>query len=378
MEELQYFKKIILDSGLFDENFYLYFNADVKDSGEDPIIHYLTFGWKEERNPSLKFNTKLYLDAYLDVKKLEINPLLHYILYGQAEGRNGFKSEIGHQVLENICNDFDFWKDKSLDINGNPVIIDNVFGCLSPVDIPLTREGGRASVTGTWMRMRDAIYALTKALNLKPVLNLNQENKKIKGISLSDVSACSIILDRLFDHKNTFLHKEPFLDILNPSEEFKYLDFIISSDVFEHVSPPIEAAFENCFNMLSSGGALILTVPYLLDREETIEHFPNLFNWHLVEEDYDKNGTRFYIENITKEGDKEILNNVSFHDGGGQAIEMRVFALNSILKIAKGIGFTINKVDEDIPLFGIDKTADILNYENNKMLLSVPLILRKP
>ena len=379
MDELQYFKEIIGKSGFFDESFYLIFNRNVKDENIDPITHYLIYGWKEGRNPSFKFNTQLYLNANLDVKESGINPLLHYILHGQAEGRKGsFENEIDRQILENICIDFDFWKNKSLNIGNNKVIIDNVFGWLSPVDTPLSREGGKAYATGTWMRMREVIYALTKALNLKPVLTLNQENKKIKGISLSDESICSMILDRLFDHKNTFFHKEPFLDILNPTEEFRNLDFIISSDVFEHVPPPIEAAFENCFNMLNKGGALILTIPYLLEHEETIEHFPNLYNWRLIEENDGKNVKRFYIENITKEGNKEILSDINFHGGSGQTIEMRIFALNSILKIAKKIGFNINKVDDDIPLFGIDKTADVLNYKNDKTLLSVPLILKKP
>ena len=90
MKELQFLKEKIKNSGLFDEQFYLNLYADIKNSGIDPIEHYLIFGWEEGRYPSLKFDTRSYLDAYSDVKKSKMNPLLHYILFGKNEGRNAF------------------------------------------------------------------------------------------------------------------------------------------------------------------------------------------------------------------------------------------------------------------------------------------------
>ncbi len=90
MQQLDYFKILVGKSGLFDKNFYLFINQDVKKANMDPIVHYLVYGWREGRNPSPKFNTNLYLDAYPDVKKAGINPLLHYVLYGRNEGREIF------------------------------------------------------------------------------------------------------------------------------------------------------------------------------------------------------------------------------------------------------------------------------------------------
>lgn len=369
MDILYYFKEIINNSGFFDETFYICSNQDIKNVNIDPVIHYLIYGWKEGRNPSLKFNTKSYLDSYSDVKESGINPLLHYILYGRDEGRNAFGIKIDHSFLEIICNDFPLLKDRTLYYGKDRIIIDNVFGCVSGVSLPIIKEGGVACATKTWMRIRAVAYALTKGLNLKPILSLNKVNKTIKGVSLSDTSSCSLILDQLFDHQNTFLDKNPFLDIMNPPATINNLDFIISSDVFEHVTPPIEIAFKNSFNILKNGGILILTVPYIKEDKETIEHFPNLFNWRLNNKEDDRGQKYFYIENITKDGNKEIFKNIIFHEGEGQVIEMRLFTLKSILKIAEDVGFVVRIIDENVPLFGID---------NNGVDSAPPLILKKP
>lgn len=66
-------------SKLFDADYYLAANPDVRRSGIDPAIHYLIHGWKESRNPSMAFNTAAYLTANPDVVAARVNPLLHYL-----------------------------------------------------------------------------------------------------------------------------------------------------------------------------------------------------------------------------------------------------------------------------------------------------------
>ena len=61
-------KKIIYFD-LFDEQYYLKHNPDVKNSRISPIDHYLYFGYKEGRNPGKLFNNNYYLKKYPDVKK---------------------------------------------------------------------------------------------------------------------------------------------------------------------------------------------------------------------------------------------------------------------------------------------------------------------
>ncbi len=82
--------KIIAKSKYFNKRWYLKQNPDVKKSGIDPIEHYLQFGWKEGRNPSVKFDGTEYLERYSDIKKAKLNPLLHYERYGKKENRRTF------------------------------------------------------------------------------------------------------------------------------------------------------------------------------------------------------------------------------------------------------------------------------------------------
>jgi hypothetical protein len=75
---------------LFDTNYYLAQNPDVRAAGVDPLKHYEAFGWREGRDPSLLFSTGRYLAANRDVRAVGAQPLLHYVQYGQYEGRMAF------------------------------------------------------------------------------------------------------------------------------------------------------------------------------------------------------------------------------------------------------------------------------------------------
>ena len=80
-------KELLSNSGLFDAEYYLQHNPDVRNVGLDPIEHYLKFGGFEGRNPSADFDSKWYLDHNPDVSSAEINPFLHYLKFGKEEGR---------------------------------------------------------------------------------------------------------------------------------------------------------------------------------------------------------------------------------------------------------------------------------------------------
>ena len=77
----------IEDSNLFDEEFYTSKYPDIAISNKDPLTHYLFYGYKEGKIPSLDFDSNFYLNAYPDIKEYNINPLLHYISHGIEEGR---------------------------------------------------------------------------------------------------------------------------------------------------------------------------------------------------------------------------------------------------------------------------------------------------
>jgi glycosyltransferase involved in cell wall biosynthesis/ubiquinone/menaquinone biosynthesis C-methylase UbiE len=76
------------ESGLFDTDYYLASNLDVRSAGIDPARHYLLHGWKEHRDPSQRFSTARYLAENPDVARARVNPLLHYLRHGRREGRS--------------------------------------------------------------------------------------------------------------------------------------------------------------------------------------------------------------------------------------------------------------------------------------------------
>ena len=76
---------LIKKSNLFDSEYYLANNEDVKNAKVDPIKHYLKFGWKEGKNPSVKFDGNEYLDKRPDVQVADICPLVHYLKFGKYE-----------------------------------------------------------------------------------------------------------------------------------------------------------------------------------------------------------------------------------------------------------------------------------------------------
>jgi glycosyltransferase involved in cell wall biosynthesis len=95
------------DSKWFDKDYYLKKYPKIKKSGMNPLLHYLCFGYKEGKLPSIQFDGNYYLNVHKDVKKLGFNPLVHYTLYGKNEGR----------IFKSSFEDYKFAKYSARDIN---------------------------------------------------------------------------------------------------------------------------------------------------------------------------------------------------------------------------------------------------------------------
>lgn len=76
-----------LVSSFFDREFYLSSNEDVRENDIDAVEHYMTFGFKENRNPTQWFDVKFYLDQNPDVQKNGGDPFLHFLTFGWQEKR---------------------------------------------------------------------------------------------------------------------------------------------------------------------------------------------------------------------------------------------------------------------------------------------------
>ncbi len=71
----------------FDRDYYNNKYSDIAESNIDPLLHYISCGWLEGKNPTNWFSTKYYLDFNKDVRTSGVNPFVHYILDGKKEGR---------------------------------------------------------------------------------------------------------------------------------------------------------------------------------------------------------------------------------------------------------------------------------------------------
>jgi SAM-dependent methyltransferase len=211
----------------------------------------------------------------------------------------------------------------------------------------LTREGATCQTCRSTARARAIIRVLSTELFGDSLLLPDFPRRpEIRGLGMTDWKGYAEKLAEKFDYRNTYYHREPKLDISAASiaSELMANDFIISSEVFEHVVPPVSRAFENVWKMLKPGGVLVLTVPYGT-QETTVEHFPELNEFSIVEKD-----SAFVLRNKTKAGVVQEFNDLVFHGGPGSTLEMRVFAENALIQHLKDAGFADIKVHQTADL----------------------------
>lgn len=235
--------------------------------------------------------------------------------------------------------------------------------CDRPAAAP-GREVPGCAKCGSTVRLRSLIALLSRelfgvdlALPDFPVL------KGIRAFGMSDPDPLAERLAEKFDYVNTFYHQEPRLDIVNPAQEHigRY-DFILSSEVLEHVPPPVEHAFANLNRMLKPDGLLLLTAPYKLGNG-TEEHFPDLHQYALAAP-----GGRTVLVNRRRDGSLEIFENLCFHGGDGSTLEMRVFTEVALKELLAAAGFhSVHVASEDVAEFGVQHSES----------WSLPIVARK-
>ncbi|GKQ63221.1 hypothetical protein KAM338_33980 [Aeromonas caviae] len=101
--------KDIVNSGLFDAEYYMSRYPDIKLVSEDYIRHYCEIGWHQGLNPSGDFDTNAYLEAYSDIKNAGLNPFWHYVVAGR------FESRLSNPLKKNIYEEND-WNKIALEV----------------------------------------------------------------------------------------------------------------------------------------------------------------------------------------------------------------------------------------------------------------------
>ena len=75
------------NSGIFDHDFYLRSNPDVASRGEDPLVHYLRYGWREGRCPGPLFDPEYYGGQLAEEEAGTFEPVQHFISTGWRMGK---------------------------------------------------------------------------------------------------------------------------------------------------------------------------------------------------------------------------------------------------------------------------------------------------
>jgi SAM-dependent methyltransferase len=214
----------------------------------------------------------------------------------------------------------------------------------------LERETGSCQGCRSTVRLRSIIDLLSRALfgASLPIARFPRDSRKC-GVGLSDAHVYAHRLARKLTYVNTYYHQPPRLDVCAPDPALRdSCDFVLASDVLEHVVPPVNAAFAGIHSMLRTNGVLVGSVPYSLNPA-TIEHFPQLHEFHID----GKPGAR-RLHNRRRDGVDETFDRLVFHGGDGATLEMREFSRASLTAELEAAGFSrIRIAEQDVYEWGI-------------------------
>lgn len=199
----------------------------------------------------------------------------------------------------------------------------------------LSRETRSCVVCGSSVRFRAMAHLLTLEICGRPTaLSDAPTREDIAVIGLSDAAEYALPIAAKYAYENTWFHTAPHLDIANvdPARFGRY-DFVVASDVFEHVAPPVARAFANARRLLKADGKFIFTVPFSLEPDSR-EHYPDLHEWSVT----DRAGV-WTLSNRTVDGRQQTFTDLVFHGGPGSTLEMRVFSRAALKREFLRAGF---------------------------------------
>jgi SAM-dependent methyltransferase len=167
--------------------------------------------------------------------------------------------------------------------------------------------------------------------------------KSLRGLGITDANPYATQLAGTLDYRNTFYDREPRFDLENPPEhEFGKFDFIVASEIFEHVLPPVERAFQSAAQLLKPNGVLILTVPYSLESSMR-EHYPELHQFGFASV-----GDEQVLVNRSRAGEIQVFEQPVFHlSGNDPSLEVREFNERDLVAQLRAAGFRDVKIHAD-------------------------------
>jgi len=165
-----------------------------------------------------------------------------------------------------------------------------------------------------------------------------------EGLGISDDYRLATRLGQLFSYTNSFFHRFPLLDLCAPPPEaLRSFDFVVCSDVLEHVPAPVDQALVGLRLLLRDGGFAVVSIPtyeVLVEHgllrhvgrtgQETLEYYPGLVDWEMSD-------GRFLWRD--SEGNRQIDDHPEIHGGDGATVAFRLWAITDLAKRLLSAGF---------------------------------------
>ena len=123
---------------------------------------------------------------------------------------------------------------------------------------------------------------------------------------------------------------------------------MISADVLEHITPPVERSLETVYRLLNATGFFVITI-FCNPEDKMREHYPELHDFRIV-----RLADSEVIINRRRDGKLELYENPVFHGGPGSTLEMREFGISHLKASLLSAGFSwVRFLCDDVPEFGI-------------------------
>lgn len=176
----------------------------------------------------------------------------------------------------------------------------------------------------------------------RPMLELTPDMRR-HGLGISDNPEMARFFRRCFNYSNSELDVAPIVDLLHPPSSTNGLyDFVICSDVLEHVPPPAERALSSLAGFLRPGGVAMVSVP--IRDEGTDEYYPGIERWQLQE------GQLVWTDS---DGIQHIDPDPEIHGGDGLTIAFRTWGAEAFENAILANGFSSIDRLTPVPELGV-------------------------
>lgn len=121
--------------------------------------------------------------------------------------------------------------------------------------LPAERDGIPCSGCGSAWLHRALGLVILKGLGL-PIVPLSSLAPDLsrRGLGISDAFPLAAILGGRFDYTNSWYHRFPKVDLTSvPAELRAEFEFVVCSEVLEHVPPPVQTAMRGIAELLRPG-----------------------------------------------------------------------------------------------------------------------------